>query len=162
MKKPSIDTLHYARRLEDNGMNQEAANAVALVLNDALTGIRQEFEPIHAKLAEFDQRFATIDTKFEAIDAKFEAMDAKFEAKFEAMDAKMDSKFEAIDAKFKMMFWLMSLLAAMGAFQIVRGSLPAPSTSPAVVVVERPAEPLSVAAPNGEAAQRRSRAGDSP
>ena len=158
MKKPSIDTLHYARRLEDNGMNQEAANAVALVLNDALTDIRQEFEPIHAKLAEFDQRFATIDTKFEAMDAKFEAMDAKFEA----MDAKMDTKFEAIDAKFKMMFWLMSLLAAMGAFQIVRGSLPATSASPAVVVVERPAEPLSVAAPNGEAAQRRSRAGDSP
>lgn len=134
MKKPSIDTLHYARRLEDNGMNQEAANAVALVLNDALTDIRQEFEPIHAKLAEFDQRFAAIDTKFEAIDAKFDAMDAKF------------------DAKFKMMFWLMSLLAAMGAFQIVRGSLPAPSASPAVVVVERPAEPLSVAAPNGDAA----------
>ena len=140
MKKPSIDTLHYARRLEDNGMNQEAANAVALVLNDALTDIRQEFEPIHAKLAEFDQRFATIDTKFEAIDAKF----------------------ATIDAKFKMMFWLMSLLAAMGAFQIVRGSLPAPSASPAVVVVERPAEPLSVAAPNSEAAQRRSRVVDSP
>ena len=29
-------------------MNQEAANAVALMLNDALTDIRQEFEPIHA------------------------------------------------------------------------------------------------------------------
>ena len=165
-KPPSIDTLRYAQRLEDNGMNHEAANAMAQALNEELADrlltkadvreeIRQELAPIHAKLDEFGQRFAAIDGKFGVMDAKFGAMDAKFEAKFEAMDVKigaMDAKFEAkFDSLSKKLSFVIStmmlvvaLLVAMGAvglFQIVRSLPPAPSASPAVV--ERPAEQLS-------------------
>ena len=137
-KPPSIDTLRYAQRLEDNGMNHEAANAMARALNEELADrlltradvreeIRQELAPIHAKLDEFGQRFAAIDGKFGAMDAKIDAMDAKFEA-----------KIDSLSTKFTMVFLVMSLVVAMGVFQIVRSSPPAPSTAPAVVVVERP------------------------
>ena len=80
-KPPSIDTLRYAQKLEDNGMSHEAANAMAQALNEELADrlltradvreeIRQELAPIHAKLDEFGQRFAAIDGKFGAMDAK--------------------------------------------------------------------------------------------
>ena len=153
-KPPSIDTLRYAQRLEDNGMNHEAANAMARALNEELADrlltradvreeIRQELAPIHAKLDEFGQRFAAIDGKFGVMDAKFEAMDAKIGA----MDAKFEAKFDSLSKKLSFvistMMLVVALLVAMGAvglFQIVRSLPPAPSASPAVV--ERPVERL--------------------
>ena len=154
-KPPSIDTLRYAQRLEDNGMNREAANAMAQALNEELADrlltradvreeIRHELAPIHAKLDEFGQRFAAIDGKFGAMDGKFEAMDAKIGA----MDAKFEAKFDSLSKKLSFvistMMLVVALLVAMGAvglFQIVSSLPPAPSASPAVV--ERPAEQLS-------------------
>lgn len=151
-KPPSIDTLRYAQRLEDNGMNREAANAMAQALNEELADrlltradvreeIRQELAPIHAKLDEFGQRFAAIDGKFGVMDGKLGAMDAKIGA----MDAKFEAKFDSLSKKLSFvisaMMLVVALLVAMGAvglFQIARSLPPAPSASPAVV--ERPAE----------------------
>ena len=69
-----------------------------------------------------------------AIDGKFGAMDAKIDV----MDAKFEAKIDSLSTKFTMVFLVTSLVVAMGVFQIVRSSPPAPSTAPAVVVVERP------------------------
>ena len=132
-KAPAIDTLRYAQRLADTGMNRETANAMAHALNEELedrlltkADLAQALAPIHAKLGEFDQRFASID-------GKFEAMDAKFEAKIDSLSTKLSFVIST-------MMLIVSLLVAMGAvgvFQIVRSMSP---DSPAAAAVERPAE----------------------
>ena len=136
-KAPAIDTLRYARRLADAGMNRETANAMAQALNEELedrlltkadlkADLAQALAPIHAKLGEFDQRFASMD-------GKFEAMDAKFEAKIDSVSTKLSFVISA-------MMLIVSLLVAMGAvgaFQIARSMAP---DSPAAAAVERPAE----------------------
>ena len=143
-RAPAIDTLRYAQRLADAGMNRETANAMAQALNEELedrlltkadlkADLAQALAPIHAKLGEFDQRFASIDGRFEAMDAKFEAMDAKFEAKIDSVSTKLSFVISA-------MMLIVSLLVAMGAvgvFQIARSMAP---DSPAAAVVERSAE----------------------
>ena len=114
-RAPAIDTLRYARRLADTGMNRETANTMAHALNEELedrlltkTDLAQALAPIHTKLTEIDQRFdaadAKIDSKAEALDAKIEALDANVDVKFGALDAKVDVKFGALDAKFDAQF----------------------------------------------------------
>ena len=125
-KAPAIDTLRYAQRLADTGMNRETANVMAQALNEELedrlltkADLAQALAPIHAKLGEFAQRFAS--------------MDAKFEAKIDSVSTKLSFVISA-------MMLIVSLLVAMGAvgaFQIARSMAP---DSPAAAAVERPAE----------------------
>ena len=125
-KAPAIDTLRYAQRLADTGMNRETANVMAQALNEELedrlltkADLAQALAPIHAKLGELAQRFAS--------------MDAKFEAKIDSVSTKLSFVISA-------MMLIVSLLVAMGAvgaFQIARSMAP---DSPAAAAVERPAE----------------------
>ena len=125
-KAPAIDTLRYAQRLAETGMNRGTANVMAQALNEELedrlltkADLAQALAPIHAKLGEFDQRFAS--------------MDAKFEAKIDSVSTKLSFVISA-------MMLIVSLLVAMGAvgaFQIARSMAP---DSPAAAAVERPAE----------------------
>ena len=163
-RAPAIDTLRYAQRLADTGMNRETANAMAQALNEELedrlltkadltqalepikADLTQALAPILAKLGEVDQRFASMDGKFASMDGKFEAMDGKFEAmdaKIEAMDAKFEAKIDSLSTKLSFaistMMLIVSLLVAMGtvgAIQIARSASP---DSPPAAAVELPA-----------------------
>ena len=115
-RAPAINTLRYAQRLADTGMDRETANVMAQALNEELedrlltkADLAQALAPIHAKLAEVDQRFEAVDAKFETlgaqVEARFDAQDARFDAqdaRFDAQDAKidaLDARFDAQDAK---------------------------------------------------------------
>ena len=120
MQATVIDTLRYAVRLKEAGVEPAHAEAMSRALNDELTeglatkadldsgvtGLKARFDTVDARFEAVDARFEAIDARFEAIDARFEAMDSRFDAmdtKFDAMDTKfdaMDTKFDAMDTKF--------------------------------------------------------------
>ena len=108
-RAPAINTLRYAQRLADTGMDRETANVMAQALNEELedrlltkADLAQALAPIHAKLAEVDQRFEAVDAKFETlgaqVEARFDAQDARFDAQDAKIDA-LDARFDAQDAK---------------------------------------------------------------
>ena len=120
MQATVIDTLRYAVRLKEAGVEPAHAEAMSRALNDelteglatkadldgAVTGLNARFDALEAR---FDAKFDAVDANFDSVDAKFEAVDARFEAvdaRFEAVDARfdaMDTKFDAMDTKFDAM-----------------------------------------------------------
>ena len=111
-----IDTLRFANRLKEAGVNDRQAEAMSSALNDEISdGVATkpdldnavaELKGVMAdKFAKVDARLDSMDAKFEAkflaVDARFEAMDAKFDARFEALDGKFEAGFEALDGKFE-------------------------------------------------------------
>ena len=124
MRPTVIDTLKFANRLKQAGVETGQAEAMSLALNDELTeglATKTDLDDAVSKLgsriddldAKFEVRFAEVearftgqDGKFESIDARFEAIDARFEsidARFESIDARfdaMDTKFEALATRF--------------------------------------------------------------
>ena len=106
MKKPlAIDTLRYAKKLEEAGVARPKADAMADALNDELVDrqltkadLAEALQPIHNQLAAIDQRFASVD-------AKFEATDATNDSKFNAQDVKIDSKADALNTKIDALLW---------------------------------------------------------
>ena len=123
MQATVIDTLRYAVRLKEAGVEPAHAEAMSRALNDELTeglatkadldsgvtGLKARFDTVDARFEAVDARFEAIDARFEAMDSRFDAMDTKFDAmdtKFDAMDTKfdaMDTKFDAMDTKFDAM-----------------------------------------------------------
>ena len=140
-----IDTLRFANRLKEAGVDPRQAEAMSSAFNDeisegvatkrdldnAVTELKGEmaerFANVDARLGSMDAKF---EAKFVAVDARFEAMDAKFDSRFEAMDTKfeaMDTKFEAMDTKFESLagrfgtqgrytFLVLALIAALGLY----------------------------------------------
>ena len=111
MKKSlAIDTLRYAKRLEEAGVARPKADAMADALNDELVDhqltkadLAEALQPIHNQLAAIDQRFASVDARFEAadatIDSKFNQLDGKIDSRFNELDGKIDSRFNELDGK---------------------------------------------------------------
>ena len=116
-----IDTLRFANRLKEAGVDPRQAEAMSSAFNDevsdgvatnrdldnAVTELKGEMAERFAKVdARLDSMDAKFEAKFLAVDARFDAMDAKFDARFEAMDTRleaMDTRFEAMDVKFDAM-----------------------------------------------------------
>ena len=124
MRTALIDTLRYADRLKEAGIEPRQAEAMSRALKDELgvgfatkNDVDGAVDALKVEIARLDARidgveselragFESVEARFESVDARFDAMDAKFDARFEAMDAKfeaMDAKFEAMDAKFEAM-----------------------------------------------------------
>ena len=120
MKKSlAIDTLRFAKRLEEAGTPRPTADAMADALNDELVDhqltkadLAEALLPIHKQLAAADSRFSTLDAKF---------------------DAKFGSLSWRLNLGFAMVFLMFSIL---GGLLIVRTAPPAPVPVP----VEQPAE----------------------
>ena len=134
MKKSlAIDTLRFAKRLEEAGTPRPTADAMADALNDELVDhqltkadLAEALLPIHKQLA--------------AADSRFEAMDAKIDSKFNELDAKFDAKFGALSTKLSLGLSLVSLMftafVGLAGAMLVRTAPPAPAPVP----VEQPAE----------------------
>ena len=152
-RAPAIDTLRYAQRLAETGMNRGTANVMAQALNEELedrlltkADLAQALAPIHAKLAEVDQRFEAVDAKIDSkvemlgaqVDARFDAQDAKINALDAKVDARFDSLFKCMAFGFSTMFLALSSAIALGVIHFERHASPA---APVPAVVEQPAEP---------------------
>lgn len=133
-----IDTLRFANRLKEAGVETRQAEAMSRAFNDELSeGVATKADLDNAvvelkgemaqRFAQVDGRLDAMDAKFEgkflAVDARFDAMEARFDAKFETMDAKfetMDAKFDALGGTFttlsRYIFLVLALIAALGLY----------------------------------------------
>ena len=132
MKATVIDTLRYANRLKNAGVDPGQAEAMSRALNDelieglatktdldnAVSELGGKIDALDAKFeirfAEVDGRFAEVDGRFAEVDARFAAMvggfaevDGRFaemEGKFAEMEGKFDARFAAMEGKFDARF----------------------------------------------------------
>ena len=144
MKATVIDTLRYANRLKNVGIEPGQAEAMSRALNDELTeGLATKTDldnavselggKIDALDAKFEVRFAEVDARFAEMEGKFDVRFAEMEGKFSEMEGKfvgmegkfagMDGKFEAVDAKIdglrsqnRYVFLVLALIAGLGLY----------------------------------------------
>lgn len=137
-----IDTLRYADRLKEAGVENGQAEAMARALNAELTeglATKADLRNAIGKLEnKVDLGFAAVDAKFDAMEAKFDAMETKFDAKFEAMDA----KFEALAGQFKSqsrhVFLVLALVVALGLYNAIAPRFAASEPHPGAAPVSAP------------------------
>ena len=168
MKATVIDTLRYANRLKEAGVETGQAEAMSRALNDELTeglvtktdldnAVSELGGQIDALDARFEIRFAEVDAKFAELEGRFDARFAEMDGKFEARFAEMDGKFEAIDTQFdalrsqnRYVFLVLALIAGLGFYNATAphflGKVGPPSTQP---VHSAPAAQAPVAETNG-------------
>ena len=121
MATAAIDTLRYAEKLKQGGVEASTASQMARALNDELV----DYVPTKADL---EPRFASMEAAFEAIAARFEAVDARFDA----LEARIDSLATSLKLTNTMMVLGFGLLGTLGLFQLTRDS-----SAAAPVVIER-------------------------
>ena len=131
MNATVIDTLRYADRLKEAGLEPGQAEAMSRALNNELSeglATRTDLDnAVSALKVDLGGLGAKIDALEGTVEARFDAMDAKFEAKFETVDAKFEAKFETVDAKFdalvkqtanhsRYVFLVLALIAGLGLY----------------------------------------------
>ena len=133
MKKSlAIDTLRFAKRLEEAGTPRSTADAMAEALNDELVDHQLTKADLAEALLPIHKQLASVDGKFNAMDARFNALDAKFDAKFDSLSWRLNLGFA-------MVFLMFSIL---GGLLIVRTAPPAPVPVPVEQPAEAPAPPV--------------------
>ncbi|MCE2460368.1 MAG: hypothetical protein J4F38_06260 [Pseudomonadales bacterium] len=130
MKATVIDTLRYANRLKEAGVEVGQAEAMSRALNDELTEGLVTKTDLDSAVLDIGGKIDTLDSKFEVrfaeVDARFAEMEGKFDARFAEMGgefAKIDGKFEAVDSKFETLrsqnryvFLVLALIAGLGLY----------------------------------------------
>ena len=103
-----IDTLRYADRLKEAGLEPGQAEAMSRALNDELTErlvTRTDLDDavlqLKGDIGELGTRFDALEGMIVAMDKRSNAMEAKFEARFDAMDADLEAKFDTVDSRFE-------------------------------------------------------------
>ena len=163
-----IDTLRFADRLKESGIEARHAEGIARAfgeelvdrvvtkrdLDEALVPLRVGILALEARFDGLDPRFDAIDTKFDAIDTKFDAIGTKFDAidtKFVAIDTKfnaMDAKFEALHREVSGKFNLLATMMALG-FTLVVGLGLFNALSPRVGATDAESTPTQREGPEG-------------
>lgn len=127
MNATVIDTLRFANRLKEAGVDPRQAEAMSRAYNDELTegvATKRDLDNAVTELkGEVAREVAKLDAKVEAMDAKFEgrflAVDARFEGmetRFESMDAKIDGLAEKFANQSRHVFLVLALIAALGLY----------------------------------------------
>ena len=156
MATAAIDTLRYAERVKESGVEHSTANEMARALNDELADhvptkvdLEPRFESLETKVESLDTKFearcdaleAKFDARCDALEAKFDARCDALEARIDALDAKLEAKFSSLAASLRtinaMMLFGFALLGTLGFFQLAKD----PSPPPAPAAIERPAVP---------------------
>ena len=73
MNATVIDTLKYADRLKDAGVEHRQAEAMSRALNDELTGGVATKDDLAQAVVELKTEITKVDAKLEAMDKKFES-----------------------------------------------------------------------------------------
>ena len=119
-----IDTITIAEHLQEAGMEEKVAKAVAkevavnhgeVATKEDLVTLKGEFKESMVVLKEYvDQRFTSADEK---IDQRFTSADEKADIRFAAVDQRFDSMHAEMIRGFKSMRWFVGIL--LGATGIV-------------------------------------------
>ena len=135
MEPNVIDTLRYADRLKEAGVESRQAEAMSRALNDELAGgvaTKEDLDRTAAKLqGGLDALRADLDRAVVELKGKIDKVDAKFDAKFDGLNGEfggLNGKFDALNGKFetqgRYMFLVLALIAALGLFNTVAPRMP--------------------------------------
>ena len=121
-----IDTLRYADRLKQAGVESGQAEAMSRALNDELTEGLVTRKDLDDAVSELKGDIGGLGNRIDALETKFDALETKVDTKFEAMETKfgaMDTKFEAMETKFdalrgqnRYVFLVLALIAGLGLY----------------------------------------------
>ena len=108
MKATVIDTLRYANRLKEAGVEIGQAEAMSRALNDELTEGLVTKSDLESAVLDLGGKIDTLDSKFEVrfaeVDARFAEMEGKFDARFAEMEGKFDARFAEMGGEFDARF----------------------------------------------------------
>ena len=120
MNATVIDTLRFANRLKEAGVDPRQAEAMSRAFNDELTegvATKRDLDNAVTELkGEIAREVAKLDAKVDAMDAKFEGKFLAVDARFEAMDAKIDGLAEKFATQSRYVFLVLALIAALGLY----------------------------------------------
>ncbi len=139
MNATVIDTLRFANRLKDAGVEGRQAEAMSRAINDELVGGVATKDDLAHAVVELKVEIARVDAKFEA---KFDGMDQKFDA--------LNGKFET---QGRYVFLVLALIAAIGLYNAVAPHFGGKETAtssepkPAVAAATTPTNPQATIAP---------------
>ena len=116
MEPNVIDTLRYADRLKEAGVESRQAEAMSRALNDELAGGVATKEDL-------DRTAAGLQGGLDALRADLDRAVVELKGEIAKVDAKVDAKFDALHGKFetqgRYMFLVLALIAALGLFNAV-------------------------------------------
>ena len=155
MQATVIDTLRYAVRLKEAGVEPAHAEAMSRALNDELTEGLATKADLDSAVTGLNARFDAVDARFGAVDARFDAVDARFGA----MDTKFDALGKQVGIQGRYMFLVLAVIVALGLYNATvplllgKGSQPTgpsqPTPTTAAMMDGRPAELRSSGASDG-------------
>ena len=106
MEPNVIDTLRYADRLKEAGVESRQAEAMSRALNDELAGgvaTKEDLDRTAAKLqGGLDALRADLDHAVVELKGKIDKVDAKFDAKFDRLNGELDGlngKFDRLNGE---------------------------------------------------------------
>lgn len=121
-----IDTLRYADRLKQAGVESGQAEAMSRALNDELTEGLVTRKDLDDAVSELKGDIGGLGNRIDALETKFDALETKVDTKFEAIEAKfgaIDTKFGAVDTKIdalrgqnRYVFLVLALIAGLGLY----------------------------------------------
>ena len=131
MRPTVIDTLRYANRLKQAGVETGQAEAMSRALNAELTEGLVTKTDLGNAVSELGGQIDALDAKFEirfaAVDSRFAEMGGKFEA--------VDAKIDALRSQNRYVFLVLALIAGLGLYNATAPHFlgrvgQAPSTQP--------------------------------
>lgn len=121
-----IDTLRYADRLKQAGVESGQAEAMSRALNDELTEGLVTRKDLDDAVSELKGDIGGLSNRIDALETKFDALETKVDTKFDAMETKfdaIDTKFGAMETKFdalrgqnRYVFLVLALIAGLGLY----------------------------------------------
>lgn len=116
MESTVIDTLRYADRLKEAGIESRQAEAMSRALNDELAGGVATKEDLDRTAAELHAGLDALRGDLDRAVVELKGEIAKFDAKFDARFGALHGKFET---QGRYMFLVLALIAALGLFNAV-------------------------------------------
>ena len=135
MNATVIDTLKFANRLKDAGVEGRQAEAMSRAINDELVGGVAPKDDLTHAVAELKAEVAKVDAKVEAMDERFDALNSK------------------VDTQGRHVFLVLALIAALGLYNAVAPHFVGKETAtssepkPAVAAAAAPTNPQATTAP---------------
>ena len=112
MEPTVIDTLRYAARLKEAGIESRQAEAMSRALNDELAGGVATKEDLDRTAAELHAGLDALRGDLDRAVVELKGEIAKIDAKFDALHGKFESQG-------RYMFLVLALIAALGLFNAV-------------------------------------------
>jgi hypothetical protein len=104
--KTMLDTLKYAKRLQEAGFTAPQAEAQAQALWEAIestVATKQDLRELEARLG---GRMDALGGRMDALEARMEGRMDALGGRVDALEARMEGRFKEVDGRFRLQYWM--------------------------------------------------------